>query len=172
MADGGVTVADGTVAKQPAAKPPTTQPLVTPKPTGAEIPLQALGQVFLRLKQGLEQKNEALFKAQWHAESYGTNLVRGSGIPGRGVFSQGSRKGWYLKAQMGAIQTVGSGPLAYVIPCAIWHTEKQRAVDRVHAAVVLSQANWVILGAGEDKGQVLALVQRYLDKKPLALPGK
>lgn len=120
---------------------------------------KALQEVFARAKKALETKNEALFKAQWHPTGYQKNLVGRSGIPGRAVFGQGARKGWYLRPDPKAL-VAASKSKQPIIPCLIWSTRRKRPVDKVYALLVRYKKRWVILGAGEKRKQVEALASK------------
>jgi hypothetical protein len=128
--------------------------------------------LFAKMEQGLRDKKEALFKSQWHPEGYKHNLVGGSGIPGRAVFGQGSRKGWFLKPDLEKLQALPGrlgGP--WIVRCDIWSWKKKRAVDEVHALLVYmrdKKRRMVMLGGGERLKEVVALGQRWVKKKRLA----
>lgn len=126
--------------------------------------------VFLVAKSALKERKEVPFRKQWHPLGYEKNIVGSSGIPGRGVFQQGSRKRWYLRPEMKQISFVGPHKLP-IVPCLIWSWKKNRPVDKVYAAVVWHQKRWVILGAGERRRQVELLALRFQKKEPL-LPRK
>jgi len=122
------------------------------------------------MRQALANKDQAAFKALWHPAGYESNLVGGSGIPGGAVFRQGSRKGWYLKPNMAEVTEAGDK--ARVYPCAIWSIERERAVDGVHAFVALVDGVWVLVGAGERRAEVDALVKRFVEGEELAPPAR
>ncbi|MCA9665186.1 MAG: hypothetical protein KC503_06345 [Myxococcales bacterium] len=128
----------------------------------------SMKRVFAKIEKALRGKNEKLFKKQWHEKGYAKNLVGGSGLPGRAVFRQGSRKGWYLKpdiAKMRGVPGRRGGP--WIIPCEIYSWKKQRAVDKVWALVAYQRKlkRWIIVGAGEKLAQVEALGTRYVKGK-------
>jgi hypothetical protein len=125
--------------------------------------------LFADLEKGLRAAREPLFKSGWLPESYTANLVGGSGLPGSAVYRQGTRKKWYLKPDLDALQTTGRGA-PFIVPCDIWAWEKGKALDRVHAALIYNGKTWIILGAGEKLAQVQALARRWQEKKPLAPP--
>lgn len=139
----------------------------TSKPTSQPSMEAQLTAVFTDMKKGLEEKNEALFQSRWHDEGYKKNLVGGSGLTGKAVFKQGSRKGWYLKPELDKRKALGEGKV-FIVPCQIWSTKKDRAVDKVWAAVIKGDKGWKILGAGEKTAEVEALVERFLKGEPLA----
>lgn len=120
---------------------------------------------FSRMKIALQTKNQELFTKQWHPIGYQTNLVGGSGVPGRGVYSQGSRKRWYLRPNFE--KQISLTNRVVIVPCDIWSWQKKRPVDRVHAVVVRQKARWLVLGAGERSKEVVALANRYIHNKPL-----
>jgi hypothetical protein len=127
--------------------------------------------LFGKMEQGLREKNEAQFKSQWHPEGYKQNLVGGSGIPGRAVFGQGSRKGWFLRPDLEKLQALPGrlgGP--WIVRCDVWSWKKKRTVDEVHALLVHTrdkERRMVMLGGGERLEEVIALGQRWVRKKPL-----
>ena len=102
--------------------------------------------LFERMKTAIEAGDEALFKAQWHAEGFESNLTGSSGLAGRDVFEQGSRKKWILKPDL-------AKAVDGIVPCEIWAWEKAKAVDRVHILVVKD----LVLGGGENLDEVRAL---------------
>lgn len=126
--------------------------------------------LFDNMKKAIETKDEALFKAQWHAEGFEKNLVGGSGLAGSAVFGQGSRKKWYLKAD--PKKAVAVGETASIVPCDVWAWEKEKAVDQVHILAVKEKDAWLVLGGGEKLDQVRALAERWLKKEPLPPPGE
>jgi hypothetical protein len=132
------------------------------------MPLQDA--VFENMKKAIEGKDEALFKAQWHAEGFEKNLVGGSGLAGNEVFAQGSRKKWYLKPDLA--KAVAVAETASIVPCDVWAWEKAKAVDQVHLLVVKPDAAWIVLGGGEKAEQVRALAARWLKKEPLPPPAE
>jgi hypothetical protein len=113
---------------------------------------------FEQLRVSLEKKDKTLFLKYWHPRGFKKNLVGSSGLPGVGVFKQGSRKGWYLKPKMSTLKARGTH--GAIVFCAIWSTRRKRAVDGVHAYVVWHNKRWVVLAAGESKKQVEALIKR------------
>ncbi len=139
------------------------------QPAAASDPDTAgLERVFTGMKQALAASKEAPFKALWHPEGYKKNLVGGSGLAGRQVFRQGSKKGWYLKPDMESIRSVpGSMGAPWLIKCDIWSVKKGKAVDQIWALLIYRKA-WLMLGGGEKRAQVEALGQRYAARKPLA----
>lgn len=133
---------------------------------------QGIKDLFAQMEQGLREQKEELFKAQWHPEGYSQNLVGGSGIPGRAVYRQGSRKGWFLKPDLDKLQALPGrlgGP--WIVRCDVWSWKKERAVDEIHALLVHMRGKtrkMVMLGGGERLDEVIALGRRWVDKKPLA----
>ena len=131
--------------------------------------------IFAKMKKALEDKKEPLFAKQWHAKGYAKNLVGGSGLAGKQVYRQGSRKGWYLKADFSSLRSVPGrrgGP--WIVRCDIWSPKRGHKVDEVWALMVYlrKEKRSVILGAGEKLAQVNELGLRYVNKKPLAPPRK
>ena len=126
--------------------------------------------LFDNMKKAVEGKDEALFKAQWHAEGYEKNLVGGSGLSGADVYAQGSRKKWYLKPDLAKAVALGDGA-ASVVPCEVFAWEKAKAVDKVQILAVRTDAGWRVLGGGEKAEEVRALAERWLKKEPLPPPG-
>jgi len=126
--------------------------------------------LFENMREAIEGKDEALFKAQWHAEGVGKNLVGGSGLAGTEVFSQGVRKKWYLKPDLA--KAVAVAETASIVPCEVWQWEKEKAVDQVHILAVKEAPGWVVLGGGEKIDQVRALAGRWLKKEPLPPPAE
>lgn len=130
-----------------------------------------MARLFASLEKGIREAQEALFKQGWHPDGYAKNLVGGSGLPGASVYRQGTRKQWYLKADLKALKTTGRGA-PYLVPCDIWSWAKDKAVDHVWAALIWQGKAWVILGAGEKLAEVEALARRFQEKKPLDPPSK
>jgi hypothetical protein len=148
--------------------------LVIPSSASANQPDTAsMKRVFTQMQTALKKKNEALFKAQWLTLSYEKNLVGGSGLAGKKVFKQGSRKGWYIKPQMAKLRSIpGQRGAPWVIPSLIWSDKKSRALDKVFVILIYKDKRWKVLGSGEKLAQVEALGQRHLSKKPLPPPKK
>ncbi|MCC6748397.1 MAG: hypothetical protein IT371_12110 [Deltaproteobacteria bacterium] len=144
--------------------------IVAPSPTRASDPdVAGMQRIFTAMEGALRTPNEKVFKAHWFPAGYEKNLVGGSGLPGKAVFGQGSRKKWYLKADFSKLTSVGRGG-PWIVYCDIWSWEREKAVDDVHAALIYVKKQWVVLGAGEKKEQVEALAKRYLAKQPLEPP--
>ena len=127
--------------------------------------------LFENMKKAIQAKDEALFKAQWHAEGYDKNLVGGSGLSGGDVFGQGSRKSWYLKPDLAKADALGDGA-ALIVPCVVTAFDTDKSLDRVGIVVVKAEAGWRILGGGEKREQTYALAQRWLKKEPLPPPAE
>lgn len=118
--------------------------------------------IFNRLEQSLKQKDEDLFRAQWHTEGYTTNITGRSGLSGSRLFEQGSRKGWYPKPDFSKALTLET---VVIVPCEIWSWEKDRSVDEVYMAI---SSQPLLLGGGEDLEEVQSLAHRFLKGEPLA----
>jgi hypothetical protein len=127
---------------------------------------KALAAVFETMEKSIKDKDEAPFKARWHPEGFEKNLVGGSGLAGQEVYSQGSRKKWFMKPDLAQAKTLADG-LAVIVPCDIWAWEKGRAVDKVDILVVKTNDAYIVLGGGEKRDQVEALASRWLKKEPL-----
>ena len=123
------------------------------------------------IEKALRSSDEALFKAQWHADGYAKNLVGGSGNTGESMFRQGARKKWFPRPDASKLEVLGKGEAA-IVSCDIWSWEKEKAVDRVDVLLVKSKDGYVLLGAGEKRAEIDALAKRWLDKQPLAPAGK
>ena len=130
---------------------------------------KALQAVFESMEKDIKDKEEAPFKARWQADSYEKNLVGGSGLSGSSVFSQGARKKWFLKPDLGRAKVLEDGA-AVIVPCDIWAWEKQKAVDKVDLLLVKDKDGYLVLGGGEKRDQVDALASRWLKKEPLDPP--
>jgi hypothetical protein len=130
---------------------------------------KSLAAVFDAMEKSIRDKDEAAFKARWHAEAYEKNLVGGSGIPGKGVFGQGSRKKWFPKPDLTKAKVLEDGA-AVILPCEIWSWEKEKAVDKVDFLLVKDKDGYLVLGGGEKREQVDALASRFLKKEPLDPP--
>lgn len=127
---------------------------------------QALQAPFEAMEKAIKDKDEAPFKARWHAAGFEKNLVGGSGLAGKEVFSQGSRKKWFMKPDLAQAKPLGEG-LAVIVPCEIFAWEKGRAVDKVDLLLVKEKDGYVVLGGGEKRAEVEALASRWLKKEPL-----
>lgn len=130
---------------------------------------KALRDVFDSLDKSLRDKDEAVFQARWHAGGFEKNLAGGSGLSGKEVFDQGSRKKWFPKPDLSKAQALGDGT-AVLIPCEIWAREKDKGVDRVDFLLIQTKEGWRVLGGGEKRAQVEALASRWLKKEPLDPP--
>lgn len=127
---------------------------------------KSLAAPFEAMEKAIRAKDEAAFKARWRIEGFEKNLVGGSGIPGKEVFEQGSRKKWFLKPDLDKAKVLEDGAAA-IIPCDIWAWEKEKAVDRVDLLLVREKDGYLALGGGEKREQVDALASRFLKKEPL-----
>jgi hypothetical protein len=128
---------------------------------------------FKAMKQALAKKDAKTFAKQWHPKGYAKNLVGGSGLAGRSVYRQGSRKGWYLEPDFSKLRGVPGrrgGP--WIVPCKVWSPRRNRAVDMIWALMVYHAKRSVVLGGGEKLKEVEALGVRWVAKKPLAPPKK
>ena len=102
--------------------------------------------LFESMAAAIRAGDEALFKAQWHPEGYEKNLTGSSGLSGRDVFEQGSRKKWFLQPDL-------AKAVDGIVPCEVWAWEKAKGVDRIYIRV----ADGLILGGGESLDEVKAL---------------
>jgi hypothetical protein len=127
---------------------------------------KALAAPFETMEKAIRDKDADAFKARWHAFGYEKNLVGGSGLAGKEVFDQGSRKKWFLKADLSKAKVLGEGA-AVIVPCEVWAWEKGKAVDKVDLLLVQDKDAYVVLGGGEKREQVEALATRWLKKEPL-----
>jgi hypothetical protein len=140
---------------------------------GSQPCISCMKKPFAAMDKALTIKNAKLFAKQWHPAGYTKNLVGGSGLPGRAVFRQGSRKGWFMKpnfAKLRGLPMRRGGP--WIVPCDIWSRKRGRPVDKVWALLIYHNKRSVVLGAGEKLAQVEALGKRWVEKKPLAAPKK
>lgn len=146
--------------------------LLEPPAASASDPDTAgMQRAFDAMERALKAGEEAPFKAQWDPRGYDENLVGGSGLAGRAVFRQGTRKRWYLKPELAKLRSVPRHHGApWIVPCEVWSRPKQRAVDAIFTLVIWNNKSWQILGGGERLEEVEALGQRYVAKKPLAPP--
>jgi hypothetical protein len=127
---------------------------------------KALAAPFEAMEKAIRDKDEAGFKSRWHAQGFEKNLVGGSGLAGKEVFDQGSRKKWFMKPDLAQTKVLGDGA-AVIVPCEIWAWEKGRAVDKVDLLLVKAKDAYVVLGGGEKRPEVEALASRWLKKEPL-----
>ena len=132
---------------------------------------KALQAVFDDLEKGIKSSDEAAFKARWHAEGYEKNLCGGSGLSGKAVFGQGSRKKWFLKPDLAEAEFVADGAAAVVF-CEVYAWEKGKAVDKVSMLLVKDKDAWIVLGGGEKRLDVAGLLSRWAKKEPLEEPKK
>jgi len=130
---------------------------------------KALTAAFDAMEKGLREKDEAPFKACWRADAYERNFVGGSGLTGKAVFGQGSRKKWFLKPELKDARVLEEGA-AIIVPCQIWAWEKEKAVDKVDLLLIKEKDGYLVLGGGEKREQVDALAARFLKKEPLEPP--
>jgi hypothetical protein len=134
-------------------------------------PKAAVRALFGAMEQAFRRGDEAAFKKTWVPAGYEENLVGGSGIPGKSVFRQGSRKSWYLKPDLDKLRTLDARKGVHVVYCAVWSWKQEKAVDAVHALLV-TKGSLQMLGGGEREAEVLALGERFLKGQPLPPPKK
>jgi hypothetical protein len=132
---------------------------------------KVLQAVFDDLEKGIKANDEAPFKGRWHAEGYEKNLCGSSGLSGKVVFGQGSRKKWFLKPDFAKAKFVEDGAVVIVF-CEIFAWEKGKAVDKVDMILVKDKESYVVLGGGERSDDVDSLVSRWIKKEPLEAPKK
>jgi hypothetical protein len=130
---------------------------------------KALLAPFEAMEKAVKEKDEASFKARWHADGFEKNLVGGSGLAGKAVFSQGNRKKWFPKPDIAQAKILADGAAA-ILSCEIWAWEKGKAVDKVDFLLVKEKDGYIVLGGGEKRDQVEALASRWLKKEPLPAP--
>ena len=131
-------------------------------------PLQA---VFDDLEKAIKENDQAAFKARWHAEGFEKNLCGGSGLAGKEVFAQGTRKKWFPKPDLENARVAAEGAVV-IVACQIWAWEKGKAVDKVELVLVKDKDGIVVLGGGEKRADVDGLVSRWIKKEPLEAPKK
>jgi hypothetical protein len=127
---------------------------------------KTLAAPFEAMEKAIKDQDEAGFKARWHAVGFEKNLVGGSGLAGKEVFDQGSRKKWFMKPDLAQAKSLSEGA-AVIVPCQIWAWEKGRAVDKVDLLLVKEKDGYVVLGGGEKRDQVEGLASKWLKKEPL-----
>ncbi len=120
--------------------------------------------LFAALERGLREQDEAAFKACWTPEGYATNLVGGSGLEGREVYDQGTRKKWFLQPELAQITSLSDGA-ALIVPCQVWAWEKAKAVDQVDLLLVREADGYRVVGGGERRGEVEALAARIATQR-------
>jgi hypothetical protein len=130
---------------------------------------KALQAPFDAMEKAIKDKDEAAFKARWTADAFEKNLVGGSGLAGKAVFGQGSRKKWFLKPDLSQAKVLEDGA-AVIVPCQVYAWEKEKAVDKVDLLLIKEKDAYVVLGGGEKREQVDALASRFLKKEPLDPP--
>lgn len=133
----------------------------------AAIEVRAVEGLFEALKQATAKGDEGAFKTGWHPAGWAENVVGGSGLAGEAVFRQGSRKGWYLRADAASVRAAGRQDVV-IVRCDVWSTKKEKAVDEVFVVVVRHDERVVALGGGEDRDEVEALAGRFIAGGALA----
>lgn len=128
-----------------------------------------LAAIFQTMEKGIREKDEAAFKGPWRDDAWEKNLVGRSGLSGKEVLAQGTRKKWFLKPDLTRMLSLGEGA-AVLVPCEVWNWEREKAVDKVDILLVKEKDAWKILGGGEKRAQVEALANRWLQKEPLEAP--
>lgn len=120
--------------------------------------------IFADMESGIRNTDEDLFKKHWHPTGYSENLVGGSGLSGKRMFDQGSRKKWFPKPDLGNTQKLGR---VEIVPTELYNWERERKVDEVYFAVAADSGGLKILGGGEDREEVRALAERFNAGKSL-----
>jgi hypothetical protein len=110
--------------------------------------------IFADLENGIRDQNEDLFRKHWYGEGYDENLVGGSGLTGKRIYQQGTRKKWFLRANFDKAETLGK---VEIVATDIYAWERDKTVDEIHLAV----ADGKILGGGEDLVEVKLLAERF-----------
>jgi hypothetical protein len=127
---------------------------------------KTIAALFESMEKGIRESDKAAFKAPWREDAYENNFIGRSGLAGKEVFGQGTRKKWFLKPDLTRALTLGDGAVV-LVPCDVWAWEKEKAVDKVDMLLVKEKDAWKILGGGEKRVQVEALAHRWLKKEPL-----
>lgn len=130
---------------------------------------KAIAAPFEAMEKAIRETDVAAFKARWHAEGFEKNFVGGSGLAGKELFGQGSRKKWFMKPDLARATILEQGA-AVIVPCEIWAWEKEKAVDKVDLLLIKEKDAYLVLGGGEKRPQVDALATRWLKKEPLDPP--
>ena len=120
--------------------------------------------LFEALEKATRESDEAAFQRFWLPDGYEKNLVGGSGLEGREVFAQATRKRWILRPDPQGTHVLEEGA-ALIVPCQVWAWERGKVVDKVDLLLVRSQQGYLILGGGEKRDQVEALASRYLKRE-------
>ena len=119
---------------------------------------------FDAMREAMVSSDEALFKAQWHAQGYEANLAGGSGLPGEGVFRQGSTERWVLEPDLKSAKNPSMNADVWVITCVV----RSLAEGGPSGTVWILVADGKVLGGGEVQDDVQALAYRWANKVPLA----
>ena len=126
--------------------------------------LSELPPLFEALERAIRESDEVAFQRYWLPDGYEKNLVGGSGLEGREVFAQATRKRWILRPDPQRTHVLEEGA-ALIVPCQVWAWEREKAVDKVDLLLVRSKQGYLFLGGGEKRDQVEALALRYLKKE-------
>ncbi|TNE86338.1 MAG: hypothetical protein EP330_21590 [Deltaproteobacteria bacterium] len=154
------------LALQAVAAPPPAPP---GPPPAAPAPAPQLAP-FHEMAEAIASRDIPRFKAAWHPEGWDHNLVGGSGLSGEAVAGQAKSEGWRLVPDPDTLAKHTEGP-AWIVRAGVVAGDG-RQVDAVHAVLVSHGGRWVVLGAGENPEQVMALADRAVHGKPFAPPPK
>lgn len=114
--------------------------------------------VFSEMESAMRNADEARFREQWLPAGYSRNLVGSSGLSGERLFSQGSRKKWYPKPDLGSVESVGKVEIVFA---ELYNWEQDRKVDEVYFVIAKEGDGLKIVGGGEDEKQVRGLAERF-----------
>lgn len=118
--------------------------------------------LFKKQEKAIRKGKQETFKETWAVNSYRTNYVGGSGLSGIAFYTQASREKWYLKPGNSEVTKQDTAVNWMIFQCEVWSWKRKAAVDAVYALIVLTpDKNWLMLGTGENKGQVEALRKRF-----------
>ncbi len=83
--------------------------LLAPHALASDPDTAGMKRTFDAMDKALAGSDADAFAALWHPEGFAANLVGSSGLSGRQVYGQGSRKGWFLKPHMDRITSPTRG---------------------------------------------------------------
>lgn len=144
---------------------PPTKRITLSAQTWSFLYKRVLSDLFDSLKQAIGNKSEAQFKSKWDAGGYRRNLVGGSGLSGKEVFEQATRKLWYLRPDMESlIQSTTERGKAFIVRADVCLFKEDKIFDKLWTVVVETRkGKCVMLGAGKKIEAVKALVD-HLDR--------
>ena len=127
---------------------------------------RAIQSVFDTINQSFQDKDEDLFRAQWHPYGYEKTLGGGLMLPGSIIYDNGRSGNYEMRVLIDEIQTYQGN---YVVPVDVWQLAPEEGIYRRVFALMLTkdQKRFIILTMSPYKSDLMTITDRIQTQDPL-----